>query len=90
MIEIGTCYAMQTSYGDERGSWLIYWRVRGSIAGFTECHRFETRADNLHAMSSGEPVNTLLLESLTPIPFFEWDRAWASWVDFVSEPWNVE
>jgi hypothetical protein len=89
MIEPGTCYAMQTSYGDERGSWLIYWRVRGSIARFTECHRFETRSDKMHVMNPGDAVRTDMLELLTPIPETDWLIAWNRWQDAVVEPWNV-
>jgi hypothetical protein len=89
-IERGTCYAIETSYGDARGSWFIYWRARDSITGFTECHRFETRADGMHLMNPGEPVVTSLLESLTPIAESDWLSAWMTWFNSVSEPWNVE
>jgi hypothetical protein len=90
MIEPGTCYAMQTSYGDARPGWLIYWRVRDSIQGFTECHRFETRADGMHVMNPADVVRTQLLESLTLIDCLEWERAWNVWVHTVTEPWLVE
>jgi hypothetical protein len=90
VIAPGTCYAMHTNYGDARGEWLIYWRVRACIQGFTECHRFETRADGMYVMNPKEPVSTRLLELLIPIEDRAWQQAWGDWQNSVCEPWNVE
>jgi len=89
-IEPGQCFKVETSYGDDRPSWTVYRRVRATIVGYAECHRFETRSDGMHAMYPADPIRLRVLGAQTPIEAAEWLDAWDAWQRAVTEPWNVE
>jgi len=89
-MKCGDCFRVQASYGDARPSWWVYRRVRRQIAGWVECHRFETRCDEMHLMYPADPIPVEVLEQHEPLSEIDWLIAWNRWSDEVSEPWNVE
>lgn len=89
-VPIGVCYKVETSYGDDRPAWFVYRRVRASIAGYTECHRFETRCDGMRAMYPVDTIRTDMLKQQIRIEESEWVAAWLQFQGDVTEPWLVE
>ncbi len=90
----GTCFKLETGYGDERTPWFIFWRLR-SIIGigdqrFAEAHRFETRCDGVHALNPADTVRLSVLDRCTVIEPEEWTREWERWQVSATQPWNVE
>lgn len=90
---IGRCFKVETSYGDDRPSWFVYRRVRktigGSVNGWAECHRFESRCDGARVCYLSDPHMTAALLSQTEIPESEWLLQWEMWSQDVNMPWNV-
>ncbi len=89
-MNIGDCFKIQTSYGDNRPSWFVYRRVRKVIAGYAECHRFESRCDGTHVMYLQDPIRIDMLAMQSSIDEDEWLRAWTQWTLDAMAPWNVE
>lgn len=86
----GACYKVETSYGDDRPRWFVYRRVRASIAGYTECHRFETRSDGMRVLYLTDAIRTEMLLQQTRINEGEWQAHWALFQETVLAPWGVE
>lgn len=88
---VGRCFKVETSYGDGGPSWWVYRRVRKTIAGYAECHRFETRSDGMRAMYPADPIRTdMLLQQEEITDEHVWGYWWERWLAEVSEPWSVE
>jgi hypothetical protein len=89
-MKIGDCFWVEVSYGDARPSWRVYRRVRRQIAGWVECHRFETRCDEIRMMSPADPIPIGVLEAQERMTEEEWAVRWELWAQDVNQPWNAE
>ena len=90
IIRSGDCFKTFTSYGSGNPDecWLVYRRVRKTIAGHVEVYRFETRSDGMHALYIEDSIPTEALSHHTRIEPEEWEQAWFTWWRAVADGWQ--
>lgn len=87
---VGRCFKVESSYGDDRGSWWIYRRVVSVGSTWVDCYRFERRAGGEYAMRARDAIQIEVLVQQIEISEEEWLEAYRTFHHEVAEPWHVE
>lgn len=94
-MKIGDCFMVESSYGDDGPTWMTYRRIRFAGSQIAECCRFETRPSQMTSahelvLRPADPIGLDVLAKQTSISVTDWQAAYETFLNRVTEPWNVE